>query len=313
MIINTGMRTDIPAFYSTWLLNRIKEGYVYVRNPYYKNQVTKYSLNPDVVDCLAFCTKNPHPILSHFPELDKYNQFWFVTITPYGKDIEPNVPDKKQVIEDFKKLSEHLGANSVALRYDPIFINKKFDIDLHIKCFEKLLKELKGYTHDCTISFLDLYEKVKQNAPELRPPNKDEQEKLAKAFARIGKENNITIHACCEKDYLKNYGIDITGCMSQEIVEKAIHNKLKINKKTNQRQTCNCVLGNDIGEYNTCPHLCKYCYANSNAGLVRENIKKHIPTSPFLIGESEPDDKITEAKQKSWLQTDEYEQIKMDY
>ena len=247
------------------------------------------------------------------PDLDKYNQFWFVTITPYGKDIEPNVPDKKQVIEDFKKLSEHLGADSVALRYDPIFINKKFDIDLHIKCFEKLLKELKGYTHDCTISFLDLYEKVKQNAPELRPPNKDEQEKLSKAFARIGKENNITIHACCEKDYLKNYGIDITGCMSQEIVEKAIHNKLKINKKTNQRQTCNCVLGNDIGEYNTCPHLCKYCYANSNAGLVRENIKKHIPTSPFLIGESEPDDKITEAKQKSWLQTDEYEQIKMDY
>ena len=313
MIINTGMRTDIPAFYSTWLLNRIKEGYVYVRNPYYKNQVTKYSLNPDVVDCLAFCTKNPHPILSHLPELDKYNQFWFVTITPYGKDIEPNVPDKKQVIEDFKILSEHLGADSVALRYDPILINKKFDINLHIKCFEKLLKELKGYTHDCTISFLDLYEKVKKNAPELRPPNKDEQEKLAKAFARIGKENNITIHACCEKDYLKNYGIDITGCMSQEIVEKAIHNKLKINKKTNQRQTCNCVLGNDIGAYDTCPHLCKYCYANSNAGLVRDNLKKHIPTSPFLIGESEPDDKITEAKQKSWLQTDEYEQIRINY
>ena len=301
MIINTGMRTDIPAFYSTWLLNRIKEGFVYVRNPYYQHQVTKYSLNPEVVDCLAFCTKNPHPLISHLDELDKYKQFWFVTITPYGKDIEPNVPDKKQVIEDFKRLSEHIGVDSVALRYDPIFINPKFDVNLHIRCFEKLLGELKGYTHDCTISFLDLYEKVKRNAPDLRPPNEEEQIEIAKAFARIGKENDITIHACCEKEFLVQYGIDITGCMSQEIVEKAIHGKINVPKRQSQRSVCQCVLGNDIGAYNTCAHLCKYCYANANAGLVRENMKKHNPNSPFLIGEMEAEDKVTEAKQKSWI------------
>ena len=281
MIINTGMRTDIPAFYSKWLLNRIEAGFVYVRNPYYKSQVTKYSLNPDVVDCLAFCTKNPHPLIEHLDKLDKYNQFWFVTITPYGKDIEPNVPDKKQVIEDFKKLSNHIGADSVALRYDPIFINEKFDVKMHIKCFERLLSRLKGYTHDCTISFLDLYEKVKRNAPDLRPPTEKEQKELAEAFAKIGKDNDIIIHGCCENEYLKNFGIDITGCMSQEIVEKAISNKLNVPKQNSKRQGCKCVLGNDIGEYNTCSHLCKYCYANANSGLVRENMKKHIPTSPF--------------------------------
>ena len=153
MIINTGMRTDIPAFYSRWLLNRIKEGFVMVRNPYYKHQVTRYSLNPSVVDCLAFCTKNPHPLIPYLTELDKYKQFWFVTITPYGKDIEPNVPDKKQVISDFKELSKHLGKNAVAVRYDPIFINEKFDVNMHIKCFERLLNQLKGYTHDCTILY----------------------------------------------------------------------------------------------------------------------------------------------------------------
>ena len=304
MIINTGMRTDIPAFYSKWLLNRIKEGYVMVRNPYFKSQVTKYSLDPKVVDCLAFCTKNPHPLIEHLDELDKYKQFWFVTITPYGKDIEPHVPDKRQVIEDFKKLSNHIGVDSVALRYDPIIINDKFDVNMHIRCFEKLLSELKGYTHDCTISFLDLYEKVKRNAPGLIPPNEKEEIEIAKAFSKIGEENNITIHGCCEKESLKNYGIDITGCMSQEIVEKAIHNKLKVQKKQNQRSVCNCVLGNDIGAYNTCGHLCKYCYANANSGLVKENMKKHIPTSPFLIGKEEPEDKITEAKQKSWLDVD---------
>ena len=301
MIINTGMRTDIPAFYSRWLLNRIKEGYVYVRNPYYRHQVTKYNLSSDVVDCLAFCTKNPHPLISYLSELDKYKQFWFVTITPYGKDIEPNVPDKRKVISDFKELSMYIGKSAIAIRYDPILINEKFNVNLHIKCFEKLLNELKGYTEDCTISFLDIYEKVKRNAPDLRPPTDVEEKEIAKAFAEIGKQNNITIHACCEKEYLKDYGLDITGCMSQKIVEKAIGQKLNVPKQSIKREGCNCLLGNDIGAYNTCMHLCKYCYANANQGLVRENIKKHNPNSPFLIGELELEDKITEASQKSWI------------
>ena len=301
MVINTGMRTDIPAFYSKWLMNRIKEGFVYVRNPYYRHQVTKYSLNPGVVDCLAFCTKNPHTLISQLDKLDIYRQFWFITITPYGKDIEPNVPDKKQVIEDFKELSKHIGSNAVAVRYDPILINEKFDVNYHIKCFEKLISELKGYTEDCTISFLDMYEKVKRNAPDLRPPTTEEQKEIAKEFSKIGNKNNIKIHACCEKEYLKDYGLDITGCMSQEIVEKAIKNKLHTPKNNSKRGQCNCLMGNDIGAYNTCMHLCKYCYANANQGLVKENIKKHNPNSPFLIGELEPEDKITEANQKSWL------------
>ena len=310
MIINTGMRTDIPAFYSKWLLNRIKEGYVCVRNPYYAHQVTKYSLDPKVVDCLAFCTKNPHPMLSHLKELDNYKQFWFVTITPYGKDIEPNVPDKKQVINDFKILSKHLGKNSVALRYDPIFFNKEFDINKHIRCFEKLLKELNGYTLDCTISFLDMYEKVKRNAPDLRVPTLAEQIEIAKAFAEIGKKNSITIHACCENEILKDYGLDITGCMSKKIVEKAIGTNLNAPKNNSKRKMCNCLMGNDIGAYNTCGHLCKYCYANASANLVKENMKKHNPSSPFLIGDFEKDDVITIAKQSSWKETTK--QISLD-
>lgn len=301
MIINTGMRTDIPAFYSTWLLNRIKEGFVMVRNPYNRNQVTKYSLDPNVVDCLAFCTKNPHPLIPNLSRLDMYKQFWFVTITPYGKDIEPNVPDKKQVIEDFKKLSKHIGSNAVAIRYDPILINEKFDAKMHIKCFNKLLEQLKGYTQDCTISFLDLYEKVKRNAPDVRPPNQEEQIEIARAFSEIGRKNNITIHACCENEFLKEYGLDITGCMSKKIVEKAIKNRLDTPKNNSKRLQCNCLMGSDIGEYNTCMHLCKYCYANENHRLVKENIKKHNPNSPFLIGELEENDKIHEADQKSWI------------
>ena len=289
MIINTGCRTDIPAFYSKWLMNRINEGFVLVRNPYNPAQV-KYSLNPDVVDCLAFCTKNPEPMLKYLDELDKYKQYWFVTITPYGKDIEPVVPDKENVIQSFIKLSNHIGANSIGWRYDPIFINKDFDVEKHIKCF-----------HNCTISFLDLYEKVKKNAPDLRPPTKEEQIKIASSFAKIGKENDMVIHSCCENTFLAEYGLKCNGCMSQEIVEKSIDSRLEPPKRKKLRQECNCLMGNDIGAYNTCGHLCKYCYANANKSLVIENMKKHNENSPFLIGNSEPGDKITEAKQKSWI------------
>ena len=300
MIINTGCRTDIPAFYAKWLMNRIREGYVLVRNPYNPNQVTKYNLSPEVVDCLAFCTKNPEPMLTYLDELDMYKQYWFVTITPYGKDIEPNVPDKPKVIEGFKKLSNHIGVDSIGWRYDPIFIGHGFDVSKHIECFEKMAKELKGYTHNCTISFLDVYEKVKRNAPDIKTPTKEEQMEIAKAFSKIGKENEMVIHACCEKTYLSQYGLQCNGCMSQEIIEKAINNTLQPPKRKNLRQECNCLMGNDIGAYNTCGHLCKYCYANANKQFAIENMKKHDDNSPFLIGRSEPGDKITEAKQKSW-------------
>ena len=301
MIINTGCRTDIPAFYSKWLINRIREGYVLVRNPYNPNQVTRYNLSPDVVDCLAFCTKNPEPMLKYLDEIDKYKQYWFVTITPYGKDIEPNVPNKEKVIESFKKLSKHIGVDAIGWRYDPIFIGNNFDVNKHIYYFEKIAKELKNYTHNCTISFLDLYEKVKRNAPEIKPPNQEEQIQIAKAFSKIGKENNMVVHSCCEKTYLSQYGLKCNGCMSKEIVEKAIGCNLNPpNSRKNLRESCNCLMGNDIGAYNTCGHLCKYCYANANKGLVIENMKKHNDNSPFLIGGSEEGDKITVAKQKSW-------------
>ena len=314
MIINTGMRTDIPAFYSEWLMNRVREDFVYVRNPYYRLQVSKYSLSPDVVDCLAFCTKNPNPMLKYLDELkEKYNMFWFVTITPYGKDIEPNVPPFEKVCEDFKILSSKIGKNAIALRYDPILINEAYSVDKHIEMFGKFARSLKGYTEDVTVSFLDLYEKVKRNAPDIRPPTNEEQKQIAKKFVRIGKENNMVIHGCCENPNLKEVGIDITGCMSQEIVEKAIGVKLKapsgqskriVNNEDKVKPICNCLMGNDIGAYNSCMHLCKYCYANFNKTLVQENYKLHNPNSPFLIGESTPEDKITEVKQKSWITFD---------
>lgn len=301
MIINTGMRTDIPAYYSKWFLNRIREGYVLVRNPYYPNQVTKYRLTPDVVDVLAFCTKNPEPMLAYMDEIKQYRQFWFVTITPYGKEIEPNVPDKKDVMESFKRLSSIVGSKAVGWRYDPILITEKYNVAYHEKAFESMANNLKGYTNQVVISFIDLYKKTKRNFPEVREVTKEERAQLGKTFVEIGKKYGMTIRTCFEGTDLEQYGVDVSGCMTREVVENAVGTKFKIPKKKNARQGCNCLLGNDIGMYNTCGHLCKYCYANYDKQTVIQNMKRHNPDSPFLVGGVMEGDVISEAKQKSYV------------
>ncbi len=303
MIIQTGMRTDIPAFYSKWLLNRIKEGFVLVRNPYNPIQVTRYRLTPDVVDLIAFCTKNPAPMLPHMDALKAYGQYWFVTITPYGKDIEPNVPDKEKVMEDFKRLSGIVGVDSMGWRYDPIFIDEKHSVKWHISEFEKMAENLSGYTKSCVISFIDIYKKVERNFPSAGEVSKADRIGIGKEFIRIGAKYGMTIRPCAEGDELAAYGADCSGCMTVNTFETALHAYLDVPKrKSNQRNgQCACLLGVDIGAYDTCGHLCKYCYANTNAAFVKENMRKHDPLSPFLLGKSMPGDVIHEAQQKSWI------------
>lgn len=297
------MRTDIPAFYHEWLINRIKEGFVLVRNPYEPSQVTRYSLSPEVVDLMAFCTKNPAPMLPHIDVLESYGQYWFVTITPYGKEIEPRVPDKQKVIEDFKRLSEIVGVDSVGWRYDPIFVDDRHSVDWHIAAFERMAASLSGYTETCVISFIDIYKKVERNFPEARAVALEDRLKVGRAFIDIAKRYGFIIRPCAEGNELEHYGADCSGCMTVGTYEKALHARLSVPKQgRNQRNDeCACLLGADIGAYDTCGHLCRYCYANANAALVEKNMKRHDPTSPFLVGGSLPGDVIHEARQKSWL------------
>ena len=191
MIINTGQRTDIPAFFSTWFINRLKKGFVCVRNPYNYHQVNKYILSPEIVDAFAFCTKNPEPMFNYMNLLKEYGQYWFVTITPYGKDIEPNVPEKKTILESFKKLSDLVGVNSVRWRYDPIFISDRYNVNYHIFAFEQMAKILKGYTDVVIISFIDMYKKVLRNFPEARRVSREDRIVLGKEIIRIAKENSL--------------------------------------------------------------------------------------------------------------------------
>ena len=308
MIINTGQRTDIPAFYSEWFANRLKAGFVLVRNPYNPVSVTRYRLSPDVVDLIGFCTKNPAPMLPRMDLLRDYGQYWYVTITPYGKEIEPRVPDKREVLESFRQLSEIVGPERIGWRYDPVFISDAYPAERHIRAFEYMAKALEGYTHTAVISFVDLYEKTKRNFPEVRPVDPEQRLLLGKAFTETGRQYGMTIRPCGEGDELAQFGADCGGCMTVAMYEQALGRRLKVPKFVPARKECACYLGGDIGAYNTCGHLCRYCYANYDAETVRRNMAAHDPQSPMLTGHLMPGDQVHEARQESWIDP----QISMD-
>ena len=301
MIINTGQRTDIPAFYSRWFANRLKAGFVLVRNPYNPKSVIHYRLTPDVVDLIGFCTKNPAPMLPYMDLLEPFGQWWYVTITPYGKDIEPNVPDKLKVLESFRQLSKIVGADRMGWRYDPIFISEEWPAERHIKAFEYMARTLEGYTHTAVISFIDLYEKTRKNFPEVQSVPSDEKLRLGKAFVEIASRYGMTVRPCAEGTDLARFGADCSGCMTVAMYEKALRKDLIAPRFAPARKECACYLGCDIGAYNTCGHLCRYCYANYDAATVRHNMKLHDLESPLLIGHLLPDDEVRDAVQESWI------------
>lgn len=302
MILSASRRTDIPNYYSEWFFNRIKEGFVYVRNPMNAQQVSKIDINPKVVDCIVFWTKNPEPMLDRLDELASYEYYFQFTLTGYGKDVERNVPHKKEkMIPIFQELSKKIGTEKVIWRYDPIIFTKKYTPEYHLKAFEQIATALKGYTEKCVISFVDLYAKNKKNMELLDPYEIDKIElsEFAKRIAEIARNNGMTMGSCAECIDLGECGIEHNCCIDKVLIERIIGCRLKVDKDKNQRQECGCIESVEIGTYNTCKNGCTYCYANCGEESVVKNCSTYDPKSPILCGVLDENDKITERKVKS--------------
>ncbi len=202
MIINTGQRTDIPAFYARWFLNWIRAGSVCVRNPYNPSQVSRYRLSPKVVDCIGFCTKNPLPLLPYLDQLQGYGQYWYVSITPYGRDLEPNVPDKHRLLQAFRQLSREVGKQAIGWRYDPILLTERYTTEYHLRAFRTMAETLAGFTDTVVISFVDCYPKVLQNFPELQTVPEAVRLQLGKELIGIAARYGMQLRTCAEGDQL---------------------------------------------------------------------------------------------------------------
>lgn len=292
MILNVSGRTDVVAFYTEWFMNRYKEGYVDVRNPFNPNLVSRIKFQN--VDLIMFCTKNPLPIIKYLKDIDKPILF-HITVTPYKNDIEPYVPDKTKIIEGIKEISNIIGIDNVCVRYDPIFISNKYTVDYHIKAFSKLCNLLNGYVKKIIVSFIDDYKNVRSNKKYLNdlPFTEEIYKRIGENFSKVAKENNITVQTCFEDRNLTEYGFIKGECISAELAFK-LTGKIYKPWKARKERKCNCVEMVDIGAYNTCSHLCKYCYANYDEKQVKNNIKQHNKNSSLLIGELKSDDIIKE-------------------
>lgn len=301
MIISASGRTDIPAYYAEWFFNRVKDGTVCVRNPYYPAQVQGYRLDPSVVDAVVFCTKNPRPMLERLREILHLRPFFFVTITPYGRDIEPNVPDCYEVAASLAELSTHLGSQSVCWRYDPIFSNDEYPVSRHVEIFAELCARLDGSVSSCVISFLQSYAQTPRNFPDAGEPSPSERRTMLEALVPIGLAHGIVIRTCADYAGTRIAGLDESGCVTRAILRGYTGLETPPLPGGPKRAGCRCDLPTrDIGAYNTCPHGCKYCYANHDLKKVMENYRKHDPSSPLLIGALSGADRIVWAKQESF-------------
>ena len=290
MILNVSGRTDIVAFYSEWFYNRYKEGFIDVRNPFNPKLVSR--INLEDVDLIMFCTKNPKPILRYIKELH-HPILFHITLTPYLKDIEPNVPDKKEVIENIKELSNILGKENVVVRYDPVFLSEKYNPQYHKKVFERLCSQLEGYIETIIISFIDDYKNVRNNKNTLQHKDflEEDYKEIGENFSASARNHKMKVQTCFEERNLKEYDFSIGECISSELAYQMTGKKYP-KWKARKENLCNCVQMVDIGTYNTCSHFCKYCYANYDEKKVKENREKHNPKSSLLIGELESDDVI---------------------
>jgi len=296
MIISASRRTDIPAFYSKWFMNRVREGFLIKVNPLNANQKKAIPLNPTDVEIIVFWTKNPQPIIPYISELQErtLNFMFQFTLNDYPRDLEPNVPSFNERISTFKKIYEKIGSDKIVWRYDPIIFSNKTPESYHIDKFSQICSAVSQFTQRVVISFVDMYGKVSKKFRHLEDKGYLFEdpckilfavEKLSSSLSKIAKDYNLEIFSCSEKFNLDNLGIAHGSCIDASLISKILNRNILYKKDKGQRLECLCTESIDIGMYNTCRFNCEYCYATLNKNISQQNYLRHNPESPILIGD----------------------------
>lgn len=293
MIISASRRTDIPAFYSKWLLKRLEAGYVMIPNPHNPNRIGRVALSPEHVDSIVFWTKNPAPMLDKLPRIEElgYPFYFQFTLTPYGKNVEQNLPPKAELLRTFAELGKRIGPERVVWRYDPVLIDESRTIDWHLKHFQQFCETLHPFTRRCVLSFIDPYGKIDGS---FRAMLREEMIAVASDFSETAKKYGLALFTCAEEIDLEEYGIGHSSCIDRELIEPITGCGIAARKDPNQRPACRCIESVDIGAYDTCAHGCAYCYATSSRDSALRCVKNHDPDAPMLTGYPEGGEIITD-------------------
>ncbi|WP_028878139.1 DUF1848 domain-containing protein [Terasakiella pusilla] len=285
MIISASYKTDIPAFYARWFVNLLRAGFCQTINPYNQN-VQTISLSPVDVQAYVFWSRNYQPFLDMgvLEELGKP----FVcqmTILNYPRWLEVSTIAADKALDQVRHLSGRFGPKAVVWRYDPIVVNERLTVDWHLENFAVLARQLAGHVDEVVVSFLQVYQKTKRNfmAQEIDFPDmrREEKQNLLRALHQIAQSHQMTLTLCAQPDLLID-PVQASACIDVQRLESLSGRGVMVSKKPH-RAECGCAASRDIGEYDTCPHGCFYCYAVQRQDLAKQRYQAHDPDSPFLF------------------------------
>jgi hypothetical protein len=296
MIISASRRTDIPAFYAQWFMNRVRAGYCTVPNPFNPSQVTTISLRPEDVDVIVFWTRNPRPMFRHLEELDRrgYRYYFQYTLLDNPRLLDRKGPPVVASLDTFRELAGRIGPERVIWRYDPIVFSNLTDTRFHQETYARIARALRGHTYRSVISLLDMYRKLDKRLRALAGQGvevvdydgKPDQrfDELMHNLVDTAHENGMQLLSCAETRDLQVYGIRPGKCIDDDYIRDVFGLEVSHRKDPSQREACGCVVSRDIGMYETCLFGCQYCYATGSFERARLNYRAHDPHSPSLLG-----------------------------
>jgi hypothetical protein len=294
LIISASRRTDIPAFYSEWLLNRLRAGFCIVANPFNPQQVSQVSLKPDDVDVIVFWTRNPAPLMPHLPELDELGlRYYFqYTLLNNPRLIDQNTLPLPAALKTFQQLAEQIGPERVIWRYDPIVFTPQIGALYHLDSYRQIASGLRGCTFRSVISVVDLYKNATRRLRQLDQAgvgiisfsgeSNPDLELLMHGLVEMAAQNGMEITSCAEDLDLAPYGIRPGKCVDDQYIHRVFGIDVTRQKDPAQRPACGCVVSKDIGAYNTCPFSCQYCYATTSFERARAYHAAHDPWATSL-------------------------------
>jgi len=293
VIISASRRTDIAAFYSDWFMNRVRQGFCLVPNPFNAKQISKVSLRPEDVDAIVFWSKNPKPMLGHLRKLntDGFMYFFQFTLNDYPSEFEPHVPSLQQRIDTFARLADAIGPDRVIWRYDPIIVSSLTPYAFHVERFGRLADELAASTRRVVISIVDYYHKTNRRFAPLekqgvlfdrKAATSDQIRRLLATMSDCARSHGLEIQSCAEEEDFTSVGVPPGSCVDGALLGR-LGRPVPMTKDPGQRSSCRCVASRDIGVTDTCLHGCRYCYATRSTEFARKRHGDHDPLSPMLI------------------------------
>ena len=299
MIISASRRTDIPAFYAEWFMNRIRAGYCTVPNPFNRNQVSAVSLRPEDVEVIVFWTRNPRPLFPHLEELTGrgYRYYFQYTLLNNPRLIDPKSPPYESAAKTLCDLAALVGPERVIWRYDPIVLSNITGAAFHQANYALIAGLVAGHTRRSVVSIMDWYRKIdgrlrgiaRQGAevPPGPPTSQPEFGDLMRHLAAVARSHGMEIVSCAEDLALDVYGIRPGKCVDDEYIKSTFGIDVSGKKDPTQREACGCVVSRDIGMYDSCLFGCQYCYATGSFERAHQNHAEHDPRSPSLLGHFE--------------------------